>query len=611
MRIVLAHTAASADRRSWYEEIAGAAGEDLDVRPFCVTLDPPGPRLNWPELDRLWRDRDRRLMRMYRALRKSADDADVLLVYNGANVHPGLLECLPTYNVYCCFDDPESSHLLSAPVAAAFDAAFYGNIASRFQYEHWGCERLAHLPVFTAPSDVPPPGEEQALLERRRDVDMVFVGEKNRRREGRLEALAEAFPQARCYGRGWPEGRVGEERLRELYRRARIGWNVHNSTGPINRRLFALAAFGVLPICDNRTGLGQLFRLGEEAVGFDTIPEAVELTRYYLHNEDERQRIARNAYRRFWQDYHVEALWARIRRQLERWMAEEDRSGSDHPPKLLPQRGPKQAVKSLLCPHYRRARRMLGRIRSVLRAPGARPSAGSAVQRPWRDVDERHYLGQRVEPYSEGGEMPGVNMARQRLAEGLPLDWPNMLAQNWAITSLVRDAERIVEIGSGTGPFAWYASVVPGRRIDAFEQDDFARQKAVELRSRDGVHYIQGNGPEAGADYDLLVAGDVVEHVRDLPGFLRYCASVAPRAILTTPNRDVVRADGHAGPPPYPPHVREFDAGEFYWVLRLYYRRVFLYHMPDYYVPWLEPMTIADTGHPIVAECVEPLAEEQ
>ena len=110
-----------------------------------------------------------------------------------------------------------------------------------------------------------------------RDVEIVFFGERESHwRRARLDALTASFPQARCHGSGWPAGRLDDAELHALYRRARIGWNVHNSTGPINRRLYALAAFGVLQICDNKTGLAEVFRLGEEALGFDTIPEVIE-----------------------------------------------------------------------------------------------------------------------------------------------------------------------------------------------------------------------------------------------------------------------------------------------------------------------------------------------
>ena len=171
MKVLLGHSVFSPENAAWYGEIAAAAGPGLDVRPFCVTLSPPGPRLSFRELDARWRRRDRTLFDMYRRLQAAAADCDVFLLYNGANVHPEFLECLPTFNVYCCFDDPESSADLSAPVAASFDASFFGNVAARFQYRTWGCRRLEWLPVFTAPGDVPSREEGDALLCSARDAN--------------------------------------------------------------------------------------------------------------------------------------------------------------------------------------------------------------------------------------------------------------------------------------------------------------------------------------------------------------------------------------------------------------------------------------------------------
>ena len=86
-----------------------------------------------------------------------------------------------------------------------------------------------------------PSKEETDLLFRgARDIDIVFIGTKNNRRKHRLEKLTSSFPQATCYGKGWEKGYVDDSILKDIYRRAKIGWNIHNSTGPINRRLFAL-----------------------------------------------------------------------------------------------------------------------------------------------------------------------------------------------------------------------------------------------------------------------------------------------------------------------------------------------------------------------------------
>jgi hypothetical protein len=101
----------------------------------------------------------------------------------------------------------------------------------------------------------------------------------------------------------------------------------------------------------------------------------------------------------------------------------------------------------------------------------------------------------------------------------------------------------------------------------------------------------------------------VIEHVQDTRSFVLVCAGLASRAIFTTPNRTVVRGNTDVGPPFYDAHVREYAPGELLWVLRQYYRTVRLYHMPDVHVPWLEPLTVAGEGHPIIAECRDPLTQ--
>ena len=63
-----------------------AAG--LDVQGTCLTLNPPGPCLTWPELDARWRRRDRELLTMYENLARLAEGYDVFVNANGINLHP-------------------------------------------------------------------------------------------------------------------------------------------------------------------------------------------------------------------------------------------------------------------------------------------------------------------------------------------------------------------------------------------------------------------------------------------------------------------------------------------------------------------------------------------
>jgi spore maturation protein CgeB len=58
-------------------------------------------------------------------------------------------------------------------------------------------------------------------------------------------------------------------------------------------------------VCD-RAGADAhagIFAPDEEAIYYDSLEEAIELIEYYLAHEDERMRIARRGFDRYWRDY--------------------------------------------------------------------------------------------------------------------------------------------------------------------------------------------------------------------------------------------------------------------------------------------------------------------
>ena len=67
------------------------------------------------------------------------------------------------------------------------------------------------------------------------------------------------------------------------------------------------------------------------------------------------------------------------------------------------------------------------------------------------------------------------------------------------------------------------------------------------------------------------------------------------------------RAATPAAPPPVAKHVREWTAGEFYWVLRCHWRDVELYAMPNPYVPEVVPIRVTETSSPLIADCRRPM----
>ncbi len=312
LRFATVFAAYSKERIQEEEEFATQArllGYDVEPIPlFCS-----GKWWPFPKLDEKWRGRSTDLLPQYEALADRLSNKDVMIASGGAMLHPEFVRSLPTFNVFICADDPESSATLSRPAAPAFDFCFPINLASLDDYRRWGCQNVDWLfPPVRAELCDPTLTEEKILAETGRDLEVVMLCERVYNvsdRPQRLERLHREFPQAYIRGRGWPQGPVAPN---PVYRRAQIGWNLHNSTGPCNSRVTTLPAFGVMQICDNQAHLAKMFELDREVVGFETIEECIEKTRYYLAHPEERRRIAAAGWKRVMRDYTLASWWNRL-----------------------------------------------------------------------------------------------------------------------------------------------------------------------------------------------------------------------------------------------------------------------------------------------------------
>ncbi len=332
LRYLVAYTAHSLERAREEEDQCLRLREfGYDVEGFCVSVPGPGHEV-WPmpKVAAELRRKNPDLLKMYDALEAKLRQKDVFVLWTGAMIHPELVKRLATYNVYLCSDDPESSATLSKPVAKYFDHAFTRNIACVERYGQWGCRNYGWLPIPVAGDCLMTFQSEEEILQGKRNLDVVMFCERlhvvmlservhsSSDRMQRIEKLSQAFPQASIRGRGWPGGFVSTEEMWNTLRRAKIGWNLHNSIGPTNGRLMQLPAFGVMQICDNKNHLGKIFKLDEEVVGFDTIEECIDKTRYYLEHDNERRLIAARGWRRAVTDYTELKQWELMLSQVSR-----------------------------------------------------------------------------------------------------------------------------------------------------------------------------------------------------------------------------------------------------------------------------------------------------
>lgn len=213
-------------------------------------------------------------------------------------------------------------------------------------------------------------------------------------------------------------------------------------------------------------------------------------------------------------------------------------------------------------------------------------------------------------PYRERDEFGYSNLQDKldRINAGESFEYPDIVNLNQAVVGLVGGESRIVELGSGTGKFATAVANGLRRRVVASEYDELTYRWCLEnIGESEFLTFVNGPVRPAHGEFDLAVSIEVVEHVKDYPGFLKSMSELAPRTLITTPNRMRSYRDYHAGPPRYFQHVREWTAGEFYWVLRCYWSDVKLYALVSDTQPVITEVSIDTRLSPLIADCRAPL----
>lgn len=183
-------------------------------------------------------------------------------------------------------------------------------------------------------------------------------------------------------------------------------------------------------------------------------------------------------------------------------------------------------------------------------------------------------------PYCERPEYGPSNIETklENEAKGLPFEYKNIKVLNEVVAELVGDDHKIVEFGSGTGMFLRAAARAKERIILGSEYHTLTYEWCKRnLKDLDNVQIINGPISKEMNDFDLAVAIEIIEHIYDYASFLSMMSKIAKRAIITTPNRRRSPEAYHAGPPNHIKHVREWTAGEFYWILRCFWNDVKLY----------------------------------
>jgi spore maturation protein CgeB len=334
MRILWSFNKTGFEAEQWRAELVAASDSDHDFVPFDHTtyLDPSRYLDAW-SLDRLYRNRDAGLLRLYRDLEETIrrSRSDALVVNHCPPYHPDFLRTLGIYRVLYSSDDPDSTYKRNIPYLHAYhhvlfaDPAYSAEMTMQQKMRYCGMANADWCPLGVMDFEMNPAIDEATLFSQKRDIDVIYVGSFFRQKLDLLARVKKAFGRrAVIHGLfkakhnlyfivrhgypGWVQPISFAERTR-LYQRAKVGFNVHwNEFGLGNQRLYFLPANGVMQISDCADSIGEVFKVGEEVDTYRNPDELIAKLEYYLEKQDARDRIARAAYRRTMHEYRFRSI---------------------------------------------------------------------------------------------------------------------------------------------------------------------------------------------------------------------------------------------------------------------------------------------------------------
>jgi spore maturation protein CgeB len=147
--------------------------------------------------------------------------------------------------------------------------------------------------------------------------DVSFVGQLHGTRPATIAALRAAGVDVRTWGHGWPEGRVDQAEMIEIFSRSRINLNLSDSSMPhshrrvrrllpgvrgyarqIKGRNFEVPGCGGFLLTESAENLGDYYDAGREIGVFSGVRHLTHAVRRYLDRERERQEIRIAGYER-------------------------------------------------------------------------------------------------------------------------------------------------------------------------------------------------------------------------------------------------------------------------------------------------------------------------
>ena len=235
----------------------------------------------------------------------------LVLVIKGGPITPGLIRRVKARldTLFLNFFPDNPLWMMPFEHLEAYDLFFTKERYALASLRQVGLANLHYLPMYCVPAAHHPvtPTAEEA---RRFGAPVSFVGNRYPYRERFVRELL-GYP-LRLWGSGWTDADdpalrgvagpqvFGREKL-VVYCASTLSLNHHhpmNDINGVNTRTFELAAAGACQVVDLKDDLRDLFKPGQEVVGYRDLGELRRALDHYLAHPDEARAIGENARRR-------------------------------------------------------------------------------------------------------------------------------------------------------------------------------------------------------------------------------------------------------------------------------------------------------------------------
>ena len=126
-----------------------------------------------------------------------------------------------------------------------------------------------------------------------KDIDVVFVGSREEKRERFVARLRRANIEVTCFGNGWENDAVYQNELANIYQRSKIVLNFCREGSGFSIRVFQVMGTGSFLLTEYCTDLESFFERRVHMDWFRDDDELSDRIDYYLRNDFEREQLAR------------------------------------------------------------------------------------------------------------------------------------------------------------------------------------------------------------------------------------------------------------------------------------------------------------------------------